>query len=75
MVYRWWGKTTTAIIDSRDGHGSLPIGVPEQAPPAVPITSEEGIAIKHKLLLLSLPWEHTHPAAATAKHSGQYPHT
>ena len=30
---------------------------PEQAPPEVPITSEEGIALKHKLLLLSLPWE------------------
>ena len=43
--------------------------VPEQAPPAVPITSEEGIAIKHKLLL-SLPWELTNPAAVTAKCSG-----
>ena len=28
---------------------------------------------KHKLLLLSHPWEHTHPAAATSKHSGQFP--
>jgi len=70
MVYRWQGQTITVITESRDGHGLLPIGVPEQAPPAVPITSEEGIAIKHKLLLLSLPWELMHPAAATAKCSG-----
>ena len=64
------GQTSTVITDSRDGHGLLPIGVHEQAPPVVPITSEEGIAIKHKLLLLSLPWELTHPAAATAKCAG-----
>ena len=67
MVYRWWGQTSAFITDSRDGHGPLPLGVPEQAPPVVPITSEEGIAIEHKLLLLSLPWELMHPAAATAK--------
>ena len=71
MVYRWWGQTTTVVTDSRDGHGLLPIGVPEQAPAAVPITSEEGIAMKHKLLLLSLPWELMHPAVTTAKCSGQ----
>ena len=47
MVYRWQGKTTAIITDSIDGHGPLTIGVPEQAPPAVPVTSEEGIAIKH----------------------------
>ena len=70
MVYRWQGQTTAVITDSRDGHGLLPIGIPEQAPPVVPITSEEGIAIKHKLLLLSLPWELMHPAVATAKCSG-----
>ena len=70
MVYRWRGQNSTVITDSRDGHGLLPPGVPEQAPPAVPITSEEGIAIKHKLLLLSVPWELTHPAVATAKFSG-----
>ena len=64
MVYRWQGQTTTVITDSRDGHGLLPIGVPEQAPPAAPITSEEGITIKYKLLLLSPPWELTYPAAA-----------
>jgi len=74
MVYRWWEQTATVITDSRDSHGLLPIGVLEQAPPAVPVTSEEGIAIKHKLLLLSLPnmnsGEFMHPAAATAKCSG-----
>ena len=71
MVYRWQGQTTAVITGSRDGHGPLPLGVPEQALPVVPVISEEGIAIKHKLLLLSLPWELTHPAAAaTAKCSG-----
>ena len=52
------------------GHGLLPLGVPEQAPSVVPITSEAGIAIEHKLLLLSLPWELTQPAAAFAKCPG-----
>ena len=70
MVYRWWGQTTAVITDSRDGRGLLPIGVPEQAPPAVPIISEEDTAIKHKLLMFSHPWKLTHPAAATAKFSG-----
>ena len=70
MVYRWRGQTTTFVTDSRDGHAPLPLGVPKQAPPVIPITSEEGTAIKHKLLLLSVPWELTHPAAATAKCSG-----
>ena len=71
MVYRWQGQTTTVITDSREGHGLLPTGVPEQVPPAVLIASEESIAIEHKLLLLSLPWELTHPAAAaTVKCSG-----
>jgi len=27
----------------------------------------KGTATKHHMLLLSFPWEHTHPAAATAK--------
>ena len=70
MVYNWQGQTTTVITDSRGRHGLLPLGVPEQAPLAAPITSEEGIAIKHYLLLLSLPWEFTHSAAATAKCPG-----
>ena len=70
MVYRWHGQTTTVITDSRDGHGLLPIGVLEQAPPVFPIILEESIIIKHKLLLLLLAWELTHPAVATAKCSG-----
>ena len=70
MVYRWQWQNTTGITDSRDVHDLLPLGVPEQTPPAVPINSEEGTAIKHKLLLLSLPWEHTHPAVATDECSG-----
>ena len=79
MVYRQQGQTTEVVTDSRDGHGLLPIGVPEQAPPAVPITSEEGIAIKHKLWFISLPWEHIHPADAipnalgSAQTLGDYP--
>ena len=56
-----------------------PLGVPEQAPFAAPITSEdtteEGIVTEHYLLLLSLPWENTCPAAATAKYSWQCPDT
>ena len=74
MVYRWRGQASTVIIDSRDDHVLLPIEVPKQAPPAVPVTTEEGTAIEHKLLLLSLAWELTHPAAASAKCSGEYLH-
>ena len=48
-------QTTEVITDARDGHDPVQLGVPEQVQPVVPITSEEGIAIKHKLLLLSLP--------------------
>ena len=33
-------------------------------------TTEEGTVTKHHLLLLSLPWELTHPATATVKCSG-----
>ena len=64
------GQTTTVITDSRGRQGLLPLGAPEQAPLAAPIPSEEGTAIKHYLLGLSLPWELTHPAAATATCSG-----
>ena len=70
MVYRWQGQTAAVITNSRGGRELLPLEVPEQAPLVAPITSEEGIAIEHYLLLLSLPWELTHPAAATAKCSG-----
>ena len=47
MVYRWQSQTTGVTTDTRHGHGPLPVGVPEQEPAVVPITSEEGIAIKH----------------------------
>ena len=47
MVYRWWEQTTAAITDSRGGHGLLPLEVPEEAPLAAPITSEEDIATEH----------------------------
>ena len=60
MVCRWTGQTITCITESRGGHGLLPLAVPEQASPVAPITSEEVIAIKHKLLLFSLPWELMH---------------
>ena len=73
MVYRWQGQTAV-ITDSRDGHGLPPLGVPEQAPPVVPLTSEEGIAIEHKLLFLAVCWEFTRLAAATAKCSGHLEH-
>ena len=64
------GCKPTQLPLKLDGHGPLPPGIPEQAPPVVPITSEESIAINHKLLLLSLPWQLTHPAVATVKCSG-----
>ena len=75
MVYRWQGQTTTVISDTRSGHGPPPLGVREQAPLVAPIisegTTEEGTATEHHLLLLSLPWELTHPINATAKCSRQ----
>ena len=63
---------TAVITNSRGGCELQPHEVPEQEPLAAPVTSEEGIAIEHYLLLLSLPWELTHPttATATAKCSG-----
>ena len=70
MVCKWQGQTTTVITDFRAGHGPLPLGVLEQAQFGAAIISEEGIAIKYYLLLLLLPWEVTHTAAATAKCSG-----
>ena len=49
----------------------------EEVPPAAPVTTEiskkEGTATEHPLLLLSLPWEHTCLAAASAKCSWQCP--
>ena len=62
---------TPVISDSRGGCGQSPLEVHEQAPLSAPITSEGTIEMdivtKHHLYLLSLPWEFTHPAIATAK--------
>ena len=74
------GANHTVISDSRCRHGPPPLGIPEREPLAAPATSEgtteEDIAMEHHLLLLSLPArEHTCPAVATAKLSGQCPHT
>ena len=55
----------------------MPLGIPEQKSLAAPTTSEgtaeKGTMTEYHLLLLLLPWKHTHPAVATAKHSGQCP--
>ena len=52
------------------------LGVCKQAPLMAAITSEdtteEGIVTKYHLLLLSLPWELTHPVDATAKCTGHH---
>ena len=77
MVYRRRRQTTVVISGSRGQSGPLPLGVHEQAPLAALVTSrvsEEGTVTEHYLLVLSHPWEHTRPAAATAKRSKQYPH-
>ena len=62
-----------SLSPDRGGRGPPPLGVYEQASLAATVTLEgtieEGIVSKHKLLLLSLPWEHIHPAPATAKYS------
>ena len=72
VICSWLGQTTTVITDSRGGRGPLSLGVPEEEALVAPITSEKGIAIEHYLLLLSLPWELAHSAAATAKCSGHF---
>ena len=36
--------------------------------------TEEGTETEYHLLVFSHHWEHTSPAATTAKYSGQYPH-
>ena len=72
------GSNHSVILDSRVGHGPLSLGMPEQKSLADPTTSEgtteKDIAMECHLLVLSHPWEHTHPAAAAAKCSGQCPH-
>ena len=61
----------SVISDSRGGCGLPPLAIHEQAPPAIPVTSEvgteEGSVTAHYLLLLTLPWECTCPATAIAK--------
>ena len=78
IVYRQQGQTTAVISDSRGGRGLPPLGVHEQSPPVAPVTLEvstkEGTATEHHLLLLSLPWASTHPAAATARCSRDHLH-
>ena len=64
------GCKPTQLPLKLDGHGPLPLGIPEQAPPAIPNISEEDTAINHKLLLFSHRWALTHCAAAIAKYSG-----
>jgi len=49
--------------------------VQPQSPQELAKKKKRGHCIKHHVLLLSLPWEHTCPAATTAKHSGQRPDT
>ena len=75
VVWRQWGQTASVIPGSRGGRGSWPLGTPVQKSLAVPTTSEgtteKDIETEHHLLLFSLLWEHTCPAAATAKHFGQ----
>ena len=74
MICRWQGQTTTVIPDSRDGCGPPPLGITEQKPLAAPTTWEgttEDSVTEHHMWLLSLPWVHTRPAAATALGSAQ----
>ena len=58
--HKWLGQTATGISDSRGGHGPPPLGLHEQAPPMVPVTSgfaaKKGTTTEHHLLA-SLPWE------------------
>ena len=77
MIHRWQGQTAVVVSETRGRHGLPLLGCYEWAPPVPPLTSwvaknekKEGIATKYHTLLFSLPWEHTHPAAATAKCSG-----
>ena len=70
----WVVGETTTILDARGWHGLTPLEVHELARHEAPVTSgvaaEEGTATECHLLLLSLTWECTQPAAATAKGSG-----
>ena len=68
------GGKTPQPSDSRSRCALPPLEGPEEAPSVTPVTTgvsaEEGTATDHHLLLLSLPWEDTCPAAASAKCSG-----
>ena len=70
------------VISKVRGRLGLPqLGACEWVPPANSLPQglakrkKEGTATKHHILLCSLPWEHSCPAAATAKCSGQHPDT
>ena len=71
------GGKLPQLSDSRGRYRPLTLGIPEQKSLAAPTTSEgtteKDIVMEHHLLLLLHPWELTHPAAATAKCSGQCP--
>lgn len=84
VICRQQERTTVVVLEARGRYGLPPLGACEWAPPAVPVTSgvskkkkkkrekkKEGTGTKHHTLLLSPSWEHTRPAAATAKGSGQ----
>ena len=79
MIYgRQQGRTLAVALEAVGRCGLPPLGACEWAPPAAPVTSgvgkkKEGTATKHHTLLLSPPWEHTRPAADTAKCSRQSP--
>ena len=84
VIYRWQGLIEVVVSETRERHGLPPLGACEWAPTVAPVISGVGKKKKKKKistateyypLLLSLPWEHTCPAAATAKHSGQHSDT
>ena len=79
-----WQRSKVLLAWSARSGGKSPqlsltpeVGVAEHKSLAAPTTSEgtteKDIMMEHYLLLLSLPWGHTHPAAATDKCSGQCP--
>ena len=74
VILRWSaggrGKPLQLSLTSDVGKAHYYQGVLEQTPLVAPITSEGGITIEYYLLLLSLPWELTYPATATATCSG-----
>ena len=75
------GTDWMVVLEARGRHDLPPLGVCEWAPLATLVTSgvgkkkKEGIATEHHPLMLSPPWKHTCPVAATAKCSGQQPNT